>query len=164
MIKRIIIGVIAIASLCGVMCACQPEQSELKIDTVKETAKIVGKVLYNEVYDKDGNWNSWQPASGVTVIAKINYTQYSDGAASGSYIVKATTNSEGKYTLIVPVGARNINATVSCLPFYQTKYDWSIEGKRIPVNDCLYNQSNTVNVNLFSEAIVTANINVSTLD
>ncbi len=164
MIKRTIIGVIAIASLCGLMCACQPEQSELKINSIKETAKIVGKVLYDEVYDVDGNWGSWQPASGVTVIARIDYGQYSSGSAAGVYTVKVTTNAEGKYTLEVPVGARTVSATVSCLPFYQTRYDMSIEGKRIPVKNCLYNQSSNVNVSLFSEAIATANFKVTTLE
>ena len=159
------IYLIALA-LCASVCACQPEQSELKISSIKEKATIVGTVEYDEGYSSDGSIaKTWVPASNVTVIAKISYSQYLDRTSSGFYSVKATTGADGKYSLEVPVGERSLAVNVSCLPFNKNKYAWDyVDGKRITIGNALYNQSSTVTVTAFSGNVSTANISVTSLE
>ncbi|MBO4340206.1 MAG: hypothetical protein J5835_02090 [Bacteroidales bacterium] len=127
MIKKSIFGVFAAVALSGLLCACTPQQSELRLDSVKETAVIEGLVTYDIGAYKDASGNvityggKYEPASGVTVIARIAHSQYVSGSNTGNYTVEAQTNSEGRYQLSIPTGAKTITATVTVLPFRKLK-------------------------------------------
>lgn len=107
--KRIMIFAMAVAALAS----CKHEQSELNFSDIQGSATIKGQVTYMNGVRKDGNSliESATPAANVPVIAKIAYKEYS-GAAEGTKIIEAITDSEGKYSIVVPCGQTAINVEV----------------------------------------------------
>ncbi len=106
--KKILFATVAALALIG----CQ-KQSELNFSDIKTSATIKGKVTYEVGYKVDGSQYIYEmlPAAEVEVVAKINYSEYSDGAKGVKQIV-AKTDAEGNYDLAIPVGQKAINVDV----------------------------------------------------
>ena len=165
MIKNNFIRAAVAFAVCAVFFSCTPEQSKLTVDTFSQKATIVGKVTY----DRGIKWNSgvidsysdWQPAAGVTVLARIAYSEIGGSSAKGNYEIETKTDSNGKYTLEIPIGTSQISVTVSARPFYQRKSVLDNEGKEAFVNEALYNLSSSSTINVQSGDVKTYNITVT---
>ncbi len=106
--KKILFATVAALALIG----CQ-KQSELNFSDIKTSATVKGKVTYEVGYKVDGSQYIYEmlPAADVEVVAKIKYSEYSDGAQGVKQIV-AKTDAEGNYELAIPVGQKAINVEV----------------------------------------------------
>ncbi len=106
--KKILFATVAALALVG----CQ-KQSELDFSDITTSATVKGKVTYEVGYKVDGSQYVSQllPAAGVEVVAKINYSEYSDMAVGTKQVV-ATTDEYGYYSLAIPVGQKAINFSV----------------------------------------------------
>lgn len=165
MFKNHLIRVAVLAAACGFLFSCTPEQSKLTVDTFSQKAQIVGKVTY----DRGVKWNSgiiesytdWQPAAGATVVGRISYSSIGGTSAKGDYEIEAKTDSNGKYTLDIPLGASSLTVTVSARPFYQKKSVLDGEGKEAFVDNALYNSSSSSQVTVQNGDVKTYNITVT---
>lgn len=165
MIKNHLFRAAVALAACAVFFSCTPEQSKLTVDTFSQKATIVGKATY----DRGIKWNSgvidsyndWQPAAGVTVLARIAYSAIGGDSAKGNYEIEAKTDANGKYILDIPVGTSQIGVTVSARPFYQRKSVLDNEGKEAFVNEALYNVSSSSTIYVQSGDIKTYNITVT---
>ncbi|MBR6458239.1 MAG: hypothetical protein IKS71_06545 [Bacteroidales bacterium] len=165
MFKNYLFRVAVLAAACGMLFSCTPEQSKLTVDTFSQKAQIVGKVTY----DRGIKWNSgiidsysdYQAASGVKVVARIPYSEIGGSSAKGNYEIEATTDSQGKYTMDIPVGTSSLTVTVSARPFYQKKSVLDNEGKEAFVNNALYNNSTSKTVYVQNGDVQTVNISVT---
>ncbi|HCS87093.1 MAG TPA: hypothetical protein DIW30_01250 [Bacteroidales bacterium] len=106
--KKILFVAAAALALIG----CQ-KQSELNFSDISTSATVKGKVTYEIGYKVDGSQYVKQmvPATDIEVVAKINYSEYSEGAV-GVKQITAKTDAEGNYTLVIPVGQKAISLTV----------------------------------------------------
>lgn len=157
--KQFALLIAAIAFLPG--CA---KQSELTIESVKETATVTGKVTYDKgiVKNDDDTWTytNYVAAEGVEVIARIPYSQYSSG--NGYYTVTAKTDRNGKYSIDIPVTSSGVNVYMDCLPFYAAK-TVNDGGALVRVDNALYNNTSVSpsTVNIRPLEIKTVNIQVT---
>ena len=165
MFKKSIFGAISAIALLVLLGACTPQQSELRLDSVTQTGKIEGKVTYDVGVYKDDAGNiityggKFEPADGVTVIARIAHSQYVSGSNTGDYTVEATTDRDGRYELNIPTGAKTVSVKVSCLPFYKRK-GYLKEGK-IEYEVVLYNNSSSQNPSITAKEIKVVNLQVT---
>ena len=151
---------------CAMLIACAPEQSKLTVDTFSQEATIVGKVTYDAgVLWKEGAiqaYTNYVPAPGVEVIARIPYSKIGSSTAKGDYTITVKTDDKGKFSIVIPVGAASIDATVSCLPFFAKKSVLDDENKEAFVDQALYNNSTSVSVTTIKSGEVrTANLQVT---
>ena len=90
---------------------CKPQQSELSLDSIRDTATISGHVTYTigQQSDSTGYVTELQiPASGKTVYLDIPYASYSAGA-SGVKTFSGVVDEQGNYTLAIPVPAVGVS-------------------------------------------------------
>ncbi len=106
--KKILFATVAAIALIG----CQ-KQSELNFSDITTSATVKGKVTYEVGYKVEGTQYVSQllPAADVEVVAKIDYSEYSNGAVGTKQVV-AKTDASGNYQLVIPVGQKAINFTV----------------------------------------------------
>ena len=91
--------------------ACKPQQSELSLDSIRDTATITGHLTYTigQQSDSTGYITELQiPAEGKTVYLDIPYASYSSGA-SGVKTFSGVVDSAGCYTLAIPVPAVGVS-------------------------------------------------------
>lgn len=112
---------------------CQ-KQSELKFDDIQTYATIQGRVKYEPGYKLDDKElpvvRDAALKEGVTVVAKIAYSEY-DGKAVGTKQIKAVTDANGVYMLSIPVGQKAITVSVAPAGFWgdYIEYEYDIEEK-----------------------------------
>ena len=90
---------------------CKPQQSELSLDSIRDTATISGHVTYTigQQSDSTGYVTELQiPASGKTVYLDIPYASYSAGA-SGVKTFSGVVDEQGNYSLAIPVPAVGVS-------------------------------------------------------
>ena len=90
---------------------CKPRQSELSLDSIRDTATITGHVTYTigQQSDSTGYTTELQiPAEGKTVYLDIPYASYSSGA-SGVKTFSGVVDNAGNYTLSIPVPAVGVS-------------------------------------------------------
>ena len=90
---------------------CKPRQSELSLDSIRDTATITGHVTYTigQQSDSTGYVTELQiPAEGKTVYLDIPYASYSSGA-SGVKTFSGVVDNAGNYTLSIPVPAVGVS-------------------------------------------------------
>lgn len=118
--KLLLVAVLATLAFVG----CK-KQSELEFNDMK-TATVYVTVNYNpgehEVNGVIVNDNL--PYAEAQVVAKINYSEYSDEAV-GVKQVEATNLGEGKYEVKVPAGQKPINAQIFVRGFKADYYETS---------------------------------------
>ena len=91
--------------------ACKPQQSELSLESIRDTATITGHLTYTigQQSDSTGYITELQiPAEGKTVYLDIPYASYSSGA-SGVKTFSGVVDSAGNYTLSIPVPAVGVS-------------------------------------------------------
>lgn len=84
---------------------CKPQQSELSLENIRDTATIHGHLTYSIGQESDSTGYTTElqrPATGKTVYLDIPYASYSTGA-TGTKTFSTVVDSAGNYTLAVPV-------------------------------------------------------------
>ena len=146
-----------------ILSSCSKEQSELTLDSVKGSATIEGTVLYDMGATKNLD-ATISPvtrviAAGVTVLVKIDYSDYSTGSV-GTKTFSTITNAEGMYTITVPV-AVSADAKVSIYPFKKDHFE--AVGEEIKtIENAFYDMRVPISVSLTDNAYKQANLNVTT--
>ncbi len=134
------------------------KQSRLDIESINGSATIIGTAMYDAgAISKDEPYSQdWRPASGKTVIVSVAYTEYSSGSSQGYKTFTCTVNSTGHYEISIPVSAAPVSATVSLIPFTDTKKVVVDEELRL-ISNALFN-SNTVNLSIKDKFTYEANL------
>ena len=135
---------------------CQ-KQSELNFDDIQTYATVQGRVKY-EPGDKlnDKGYPEAKEAElkeGVTVVAKIAYSEY-DGRAIGTKQIKVVTDANGVYILSIPVGQKNISVDVSPAGFWdeyiQYEFDSDIKDYRRRLYNAFFETSTVYTVSVLA--------------
>ncbi len=103
--KKIFCGVAMLAVLALV--GCKKEQSQFTLDNIEQKATISGTVVYQS--NLVGQASEEVALSGVRVVAKVDYDQYSDDA-NGVKQFEVETDSAGQFSLSIPTGSKSIAA------------------------------------------------------
>lgn len=130
-------------------CKKEPEQSELNFENIEGKASISGRILYNAGcgwMDDAIVFDVLLPAVEQTVMVQVSTSDYVSSAdPMGKETFTAVTDSDGRYTIEIPVGSRLIDATVSVVPFRAAKYFYISDTKSIAEKDVLYNKDENGN-------------------
>lgn len=144
--KTILFAAVAIGTLLFPACN-EKEQSEMTMDSIQGRATIQGQVMYNQGdIQEDGvvlEGINMTPAKEVAVMVKVPYSSYKDDAADGDAVYTVKTDANGNYAVEIPVGARDVQATVSVLPFYASYGEYT-NGTINIVEDALFNEGESV--------------------
>jgi len=154
---------VAAAAMMLASCEKQP-QSELNFVDMK-TATIQVFVEYNPgEHQVNGVLiNGNLPYSEAEVVAKINYSEYSD-EAEGVKQIEAENLGNGKYEVKVPVGQRPIDLEI-CVRGFNAKYyeasdftvDAFFEANPEPVNNVVKDDLRSVSITMQKSSSVTNN-------
>ncbi len=130
--------------------ACEKEQSQLDIDSLKERAVVSGYIIYNAGVDTTSNTDyvtdQWLPVEKQTIYVEIPYGDLS-ATSTGNYVVEATTDSLGRYSVEVPTTFAGVSATVRMKEFsaFKTTYEEMKDGKPVFKTE-IYNYSFVENI------------------
>lgn len=116
------------ASLFGLLfTSCEKSESELNLEDIQEKAVIEGTLSYNQGKRLVNGVvvECQSPLSGATVIVSVPYSQYQEGS-QGDKKYEAITDSEGKYSIEIPVGLKEMTVNVSAQSFKDTYYTYDI--------------------------------------
>lgn len=142
--------------------ACQ-KQSELTFEDISGSATIQGTITYDKGHqaNEDGYIVGNLPAADITVVAEVNYSEYSTGA-TGVKQFEARTNNAGEYEFNIPVGQSPISVSVQPRGF-QAPYNGNLDvnGEILPTNAFYTGAAKTVTVKN-GDLKVLATINMTT--
>lgn len=150
--------------MAGLVVSCnKEEQSEVNLDNLQGMASVTGKVMYNQgAANQNGAIISdyMVPAAGQTIIVRVPNSDYVSGSA-GYQTYSDTTDSEGRYTVQVPVGTNTVTATVSVIPFFAEKTVEGHNNQLINITNALYNNFTPQQVTLAEFDVQTADFEVT---
>ena len=113
-IKLFLTAALAVAVLAGTSCS-KPEQSQLSLDSIQQTATVQSMVFYSTGVDVDAQSDytieNKKPAIGRKVYLEVAYSEYTP-SASGTKIYETVTDSTGCFQLQVPTTSDGISATL----------------------------------------------------
>ena len=120
-----------IASLLFSLTGCEKPQSELNLDTLKETAIVSGQILYDagvNVNGSDYSVNRIVPVKDIEIYVEVNYSEYDINSATsdnkGKKIFETKTDSTGCYSIEIPVWSEGIKADIRMKEFTATKSEY----------------------------------------
>lgn len=149
-INHLLCSLIATTGLLA-LSGCDPEQSELSLDSITEKAVVSGTFVYDAGVDISGTdytVNKYAPVAGQKVYLEIPYSEYlgSDGSSvsvisapgntsgnastpdtkenKGNKIYETVTDAEGHWAFEVPTKSEGINATVRIQDFRALKSEY----------------------------------------
>lgn len=134
----------AIMLAVATLTSCTKEQSELSIDDIKGRATIMGSLCYSEgqAFNNNQFEELLQPAAGVTVAIKIaNSSLDPNGNAQGMTTYETTTDSEGKYSIQIPV-VDNTQITIQPTSFIGQRTlvtDWNNNAPVFETEEVIFN-------------------------
>jgi hypothetical protein len=116
------------ASLLGLLfTSCEKKESELNLEDIQEKAVIEGTLSYNQGKRLVNGVvvECQSPLSNATVVVSVPYSEYQENS-QGEKKYEAVTDSEGKYSIEIPVGLRTMTVTVGAKSFKDTYYTYDI--------------------------------------
>ena len=117
--KQKLFGAAAMLAFILFAASCnEQKQSEFNFDSVTQEVTVSAKVTYDAGVKIDpNNPKSYiianaEPAQFKKVFISVPYTEYSAGAAAGSKIFEAVTDSAGMFTISIPTKSTGVEATL----------------------------------------------------
>ena len=117
--KQKLFGAAAMVAFILFAASCnEQKQSEFNFDSVTQEVTVSAKVTYDAGVKIDpNNPKSYiianaEPAQFKKVFISVPYTEYSAGAAAGSKIFEAVTDSAGMFTISIPTKSTGIEGTL----------------------------------------------------
>lgn len=119
---------------------CAPEQSELSIDSLKESARVSGRIVYDAGVDINSEnaymVNRTVPASERVVYVEVPYSQYGVATNESSKIFETVTDSAGFFSIDIPTIPAGINEfTVRMQEFTTIRSEYEKMENNAPVFD-----------------------------
>ena len=125
------------ASLLGLLfTSCEKKESELNLEDIQGKAVIEGTLSYNQGKRLVNGVvvECQSPLSNATVVVSVPYSEYQENS-QGEKKYEAVTDSEGKYSIEIPVGLKTMTVTVGAKSFKDTYYTYDIlDGKNKEVS------------------------------
>ena len=119
LMKQKLFGAAAMVAFILFAASCnEQKQSEFNFDSVTQEVTVSAKVTYDAGVKIDpNNPKSYiianaEPAQFKKVFISVPYTEYSAGAAAGSKIFEAVTDSAGMFTISIPTKSTGVEATL----------------------------------------------------
>lgn len=116
------------ASLLGLLfTSCEKKESELNLEDIQGKAVIEGTLSYNQGKRLANGVvvECQSPLSNATVVVSVPYSEY-QASSQGEKKYEAVTDSEGKYSIEIPVGLKEMTVTVGAKSFKDTYYTYDI--------------------------------------
>lgn len=130
--KKINLFATLLAVLSFAFFACErPEQSEMDLSNLTDTATISGALVYDAGVDTAGSAdqyviNQFKPVANRTVFVEVPYSSYNfNGNQEGSKIFETTTDAQGNFSIEIPTtsnGLRNVTIRMQEFTAYRSEY------------------------------------------
>ena len=170
-------------SSCMAFIGCNPEQSELSLDSITEKATVSGTFVYDagvNMSDTVYTVSNYAPAAGHTVYLEIPYSEYwdNDGNSSssssssgsgtstsqgnkGNKIYETVTNEAGEWSFEVPTVSEGIQATVRIQDFRRLRSEYvKMNGTTPEFKTSLYEYACDTTVSLRPGSVKILNIDL----
>lgn len=130
--KRFNLFATLLAILSFAFFACErPEQSEMDLSNLTDTATISGTLVYDAGVDTAGSAdqyviNQFKPVANRTVFVEVPYSSYNfNNEQEGSKIFETTTDAQGNFSIEIPTtsnGLRNVTIRMQEFTAYRSEY------------------------------------------
>ena len=168
-------------SSCMAFIGCNPEQSELSLDSITEKATVSGTFVYDagvNMSDTVYTVSNYAPAAGHTVYLEIPYSEYwdNDGNSSssssgsgtstsqgnkGNKVYETVTNDAGEWSFEVPTVSEGIQATVRIQDFRRLRSEYvKMNGTTPEFKTSLYEYACDTTVSLRPGSVKILNIDL----
>lgn len=114
------LGFTAFAAAGLILASCSKEQSSYSIDDISGRATITGHLTYTEGQSFEGNrfTELIKDAAERTVMVEVNNSDLApEGTAAGVTTFKTVTDSEGRFSIRIPVPPQGVQYTVRAEDF-----------------------------------------------
>lgn len=130
--KKFNLFAVLLAVISFAFIACErPEQSEMDLSDLTDTATISGALVYDAGVDTTGSVdqyviNQFKPVANRTVFVEVPYSSYNfNGGQEGSKIFETTTDAQGNFSIEIPTtsnGLRNVTIRMQEFTAYRSEY------------------------------------------
>lgn len=130
--KKFNLFAVLLAVISFAFIACErPEQSEMDLSDLTDTATISGALVYDAGVDTTGSVdqyviNQFKPVANRTVFVEVPYSSYNfNGGQEGSKIFETTTDAQGNFSIDIPTtsnGLRNVTIRMQEFTAYRSEY------------------------------------------
>lgn len=129
--KKFTLFAILLAVISVLFLGCEPQQSEMNLSNLTDTATISGALVYDAGVDTTGSVeqyavNQIKPVANRIIYVEIPYASYNLNAEQkGSKIYETVTDLDGNFTISIPttsLGLKNVTVRMQEFTAYKSEY------------------------------------------